>query len=170
MGGLELRGDLEEMVAAKFARPAVARLLDEAAEQVRRRAPEAKVWVTARDEKVRPTHVQADSQTIPDNLRYRVPHPTLADELARHPGDPNLSPANRQNCRCTSAALPGAIAATVAKGPVLVTGTTVRGEVSATFHRVVESEYPSQGDSGGGWMRAALRATAATTRARPGRV
>lgn len=171
MAGLTLRADIEQVVANAFARPAVERIRDEAADQVRRHAPPAKVWVTARDERVRPTHVETDSQMIPDNLRYRVPHPRLmVDELARGPRDPDLSPGNREGCRCQSFEVRDAIARTVTTSPAMVTGPTVRASVSATFARLVESEYPSAGDERGGWFRQALRDTAAATRARSGRI
>lgn len=166
---LTLRPDLEVWAARTFLGPQVARIRDDAADAAARYAPDAKTWGTARDERVRPTHVDADFQTIPANLRYRVGRPGgVGEELARVPRDPDLSAANRINCRCDSAGVPQAIARTVHGTDVVVVGTTARAEVVAVFHRVVESEYPEAPDSGGGWMRRALVETATLTRSRLG--
>lgn len=127
---------------------------------------------SARDERVRPSHVEVDGSDIPANLRYQVPRPDGGGhELADAPRDPALSPGNRLGpCRCESIAVPGAIARTVVEGPVLVQGPRVSATVTATYNRLIESEYPGAGDEGGGWMRAALRRTADGSRGHGGRV
>ncbi len=102
---------LDERVAARWAVPEARRLADSLADRVRANVPDAKVWITQRDERVRKTHVKADTQTIPDNLRYILNHPAHADheadgagfdpgtqELAAKPRDPELSIGNRINC------------------------------------------------------------------------
>lgn len=90
---------LDERVAAKYAVPEARRLADQLADRVRANAPNAGIWITAHDERVRPTHVEADGQTIPDNLRYILTHPSHGgEELAQAPRDPDLSIGNRINC------------------------------------------------------------------------
>lgn len=156
---------LNARVSERFARPAVMRIQDALADAIRRNAPDAALWMSARDERVRPTHVEADGQTVPDNLRYVLTHPsTGGHELARAPRDPDLSVGNRINCRCISAALVGAIAERVAKGDVQVVGPRVRATVSVSYPRVVESEHPGPDDGGGGWVRQAIVETAARIR------
>ncbi len=60
-----------------------------------------KVWLTARDGRVRPTkpghfnHQAADGQTVPKGEPFIV-----SGELLMHPGDPNGSPGNIIRCRC----------------------------------------------------------------------
>jgi hypothetical protein len=163
---------LNERVAARWAVPEAHRLADMLAERVRANAPDARVWITKQDEKVRPTHVKADGQTIPTNLRFVLDHPSsvqtstaAADrsgtsspveggeqELARKPRDPDLSIGNRINCRCIDAGLPGLIAQHVAAGDVVQRGPQATATVSVTFSRIVESEHPGPEDGGGGWL------------------
>jgi hypothetical protein len=124
---------------------------------IRRSAPSGSIWITAHDERVRKTHVEAEGQLIPANLRFVLNHPeTTAKELARAPRDPDLSVGNRVNCRCVAAEIPMAVAEGVRNEGVVIEGTRIVGTASVTFNRVVESENPGQGDSGGGWVRAAV--------------
>jgi hypothetical protein len=59
-------------------------------------APTFKTWLTAGDEKVRPTHVEANRQTVPLDQPFDV------DGVAMmYPGDPSAPDALTQNCRCT---------------------------------------------------------------------
>lgn len=55
-----------------------------------------KRWVTAEDERVRPTHVEANGQTVPLDTPFVVGGATL-----RYPGDPQGPDAEVINCRCT---------------------------------------------------------------------
>lgn len=143
---------LEERVAARWAVPEARRLADALADRVRANVPDAGVWITARDERVRPTHVEADGQTIPANLRYVLTHPSHGgQELAQAPRDPDLSLGNRISCRCVAAALPGLIAEHVHVSDVVLRGARAMATVAVVFPRIVESEYPGPGDSGGGW-------------------
>jgi hypothetical protein len=153
----------EERVAARWAVPEARRLADQLADRVRANVPDAGVWITRRDERVRHTHVNADGQTIPINLRYLIEHPSLADtyEMARAPGDEELSLANRINCRCIPALLPGVIAEHVAASDVALRGAKAAAVVSVTFPRIVESEYPGPEDGGGGWLRRSVEEAAA---------
>ena len=115
----------------------------------------------AQDERVRPTHRDADGQTIPDNLRYVIEKASGGAELARAPRDPDLSVGNRIACRCLSVAVPGAVAERVGTSDVVLTGTAARATVSVQFPRIVESEHPDVGDGGGGWARRSIEETAA---------
>lgn len=150
-----------EQVAATIGRRLAAAAARAAAEGAQRRAPDAKVWVTAHDERVRREHVRADQQTIPANVRYRVLRPDTGDdandvrtgyEEATGPRDPNLSIGNRINCRCGSVPLPGVVAAGIHAGEVVVTGTRATVEVTCRFPAAPESERAS----GGGFMAGGL--------------
>ncbi len=57
---------------------------------------EYKEWLTARDEKVRPEHIAADGQIVKIDEMF-----TVGGEVLKFPGDPNGSPGNIVNCRCT---------------------------------------------------------------------
>lgn len=154
-------------MAQRWAVPEAHRLADLLADRVRANAPNAGVWITAQDERVRPTHRDADGQVVPDNLRYILDHPSHSgSELARAPRDPDLSEGNRINCRCLAGSLPGVIAERVAAGDVVLTGATARATVSVEFPRIVESEHPDAGQGGGGWVRRSIEETAAGSVAR----
>jgi hypothetical protein len=153
---------LAERVAARWAVPEARRLAAQLADRVKANVPGAGVWVTRGDHRVRHTHVSTDGQTIPDNLRYEVEHPSLTGvELARAPGDEELSLPNRINCRCVPVALPELIAEHVATSDVELRGARAHAAVSVPFHRIVESEHPGPGDGGGGWLRRSVEETAA---------
>lgn len=150
---------LNERMAAEVGAPAARHLAELLADRIRVNAPSVKTWITVQDERVRVTHRHADGQTVPANLRYLLEHPSGnnwdepdgSHELARAPRDPNLSLGNRLYCRCISADLVGVIASRVRRGEPLITGTSATVEVSVEFPRIVESEHPGSGDSGGGW-------------------
>jgi hypothetical protein len=50
-------------------------------DRAQRNAPDGKVWVTAHDERVRPSHVHADGQVVPDNLRYLIPKVSTGNDI-----------------------------------------------------------------------------------------
>ena len=52
-------------------------------------------WATARDERVRISHADADGQRVPVDQPFEV-----GGELLDHPGDPKGSAGNIINCRC----------------------------------------------------------------------
>ena len=58
--------------------------------------PTFKTWLTAGDELVRPTHVEADRQTVPTDQPFNVDGVPMM-----FPGDPSAPDALKQNCRCT---------------------------------------------------------------------
>jgi hypothetical protein len=170
MSRFEVAPGLGARVAATTGARYVDRLKDMLADEVRRRAPSAKVWVTARDERVRPSHVATDSQAIPSNLRYILPKAGRAGlaggrDLARVPRDDALPLENRINCRCESTPVPDIIRRTISTTPTVVVGTRAEARVEVRFPRIVESEYPEDPDSGGGWMGEAVNAVAAATQA-----
>jgi hypothetical protein len=55
-----------------------------------------KTWAAIDDARTRPAHAAADGQTIAPGEKFLVDGEFLA-----HPGDPNGSPGNIINCRCT---------------------------------------------------------------------
>jgi hypothetical protein len=167
MTKIELRGDLDTVVAAQFARPAVLRLRDLTAEHLRGLSPAAKVWLSHRDDRVRRAHHDVDGQEVPANLRFHVPRRDGGGfELATEPRDPHLSEGNREHCRCQAETLPLVIARTVSTGSVLAQGPRVSATVTVgPFPRLLESEYPTGGDGGGGWAALAGRRAADEFRA-----
>lgn len=60
------------------------------------RVVEAKEWLTAKDERVRPLHVEADGQTVGVTEKFVV-----GGFLMDFPGDPTAPPHLICNCRCT---------------------------------------------------------------------
>lgn len=184
---VELRKDLDAVVA-RMVQPLVDRLTEDVAAEARRKAPAAKAWITADDERVRPSHADADGQTIPANLRFklrkqvyirgggrgsRVPgHTALnahAFDLAREPRDADLPAEQREGCRCIAVELPGLIARKVHASRAVVDGTRVWGRVEVRFTRIVESEHGTSKDEAARFMGAALDTVAARWRARAGR-
>src|SRR4051794_35237504 len=60
MTHFEARAGLDEEVAMRIALPTVRRMAAQVRDRAQRNAPDAKVWVTAHDERVRPSHEHAD--------------------------------------------------------------------------------------------------------------
>lgn len=151
--------DLDQRVAAQFGAPAARKLAEELADRVRVNVPDARVWITMMDDRVRTAHRNADGQTIPGNLSFVLDRPDGNNwdqdsgdkELARYPRDPNLSPGNRIYCRCLDTPLQGLIAGRVAHDEPIVHGSSAACEVYVDFPRIVESEHPGNGEDGGGW-------------------
>lgn len=157
--------DLDAVVAARFARPFVERLSSELLTVSRYYVPDAKVWVTFRDEKVRPTHVDTDGQTIPENLRYKVPSTTgVGTDLGRKPRDLALPFLNRVECRCESVPLPGILAASISQMPTVLQGTKVNGGVETRFPRMAEAHDGTSGDTGVPFFSRAIDEVAAAHR------
>jgi uncharacterized protein with gpF-like domain len=59
-----------------------------------------KYWISQRDDKVRQHHREADGQIVSLDGKFKLQTDAGGIELADHPGDARLSPANRINCRC----------------------------------------------------------------------
>lgn len=152
MGEFRAVPGLDEMVAQMVA-PEVRKVAESVHREARKGAPAAKRWVSMSDGKVRPTHVEAHGQQIPENLRYHV---TSMEWDRQHRGvgpvtymlrpkdDSSRAVANIKNCRCVSALDPTAIARRVKIGPTKVYGTEISIEVSCSFYKIVECEF---GDS-----------------------
>lgn len=156
---------LDERIAVGAGARAVSRAADSVGTLARAAAPDAKVWVTAHDERVRPSHADADTQLIPANLRFLLRKVNGGGvDQARAPRDPDLPFVQRVNCRCVAPALPGAVARAIVVGPTVAVGGRVTARVQVRFPRVVDSEFASRPDTGGGWFRGAARATAARMR------
>ena len=62
--------------------------------------PQIKKWVTQFDHRVRSTHSMVNHQGREINQEFDLPNPKGGIESAECPKDPNLSKANRNNCRC----------------------------------------------------------------------
>lgn len=173
---VELIRDLDSVIAARIARPAVERLTAQVAAEARARAPAAKTWVTAGDERVRRSHRDTDGQTIPANLRYKLPKMEYVRnvgyvqisgvDLARLPGDPALPVHQAINCRCQSVEVAGAIARSIRSTHVTLSGTRVTAQVYTDFHRAAESEFGTSGDQAAHFMAGAVRAAAARLESR----
>lgn len=154
---------LDLVVAERFVKPRVDTALDMLLDAARTRAPATRVWVTMRDEKVRPTHMGADGQVIPTNLRFKIEKPGQPNtfELARHPVDEALSPANRYNCRCDDPTIPHLLRQSIVRTLVSVNGTRVEGSVETRFPRAAESEFGTSEDEAAHYMTRALQEVAA---------
>lgn len=172
---VELRRDLNAVVA-RMAVPAVDRLAGAVADEARRRAPAAKIWLSRDDGRVRPSHVEAHGQTIPANLRFKLPKQryvrgtgqhVLAPgfDLARRPRDPNLPADQRANCRCLNITMAGLIGRRVVTSPALATPTRARAEVSVRFNRIVESHFGTGQDRADRFLADAVEAVALRLRA-----
>lgn len=165
---------LDVEIANKIARPFVARVLDMLQDEARRGAPSTNVWITARDERVRASHREADAQVVPSNLRFKIPKVATGDDvndiragfdLARYPRDPDLPVGNRINCRCEAPPLPELLRQSIHRGDVHVEGSRVSGTVETRFPRAAESEFGTSDDDGAYYMTNALREVAARLRA-----
>ncbi len=185
---VSLRGDLDRIVAARFALPAVNRLAEMVESAARRGAPDGKGWITYEDERVRPAHADADSQIIPANLRYqlrrqeyvrgsgrgrrpsvpgfyRLAPASTGYDLAREPRDESLPQDQKINCRCESVDLPGIVARSIHASQAVLSGSRVTAEVSTRFHRAAESEFGTAQDPGAHFMAGAVHAAAVRLRA-----
>lgn len=176
MARVELRRDLNAVVA-KMAVEAVTRLAQAVADEGKDRAPDAKIWISRDDAKVRPAHVKAHHQTIPANLRFKLPKQryergvgtiVVLDEfdLARKPRDPKLPADQSKNCRCLSVTMTALIARRITTTPAVVTGTQVRAQVSVRFLRIIESEHGTDQDKAARFLGGAVDAVAARLRAK----
>lgn len=155
---------LEARLAALI-RPKIDRINEDVRDAARRLAPDVKVWMSVRDERVRKSHVKADGQTIPVNLRFKLRKVAagndeddirLGFDLARHPRDPSLPVGNRINCRCEDPVLAGVLAATIVALPAVLQGTRVVAQTETRFPRAAESENGTSEDQPAFFFRNAL--------------
>ncbi len=139
---------LEEALARMVASH-IRRIAQQVEIEAKRLAPPVKHWVTVGDDKVRPTHVAAQGQEVPGNLRFAINsmdwdrrHRGLGDKTyMREPKDQtSRAVANIKNCRCTSHTDPDGIARNINTGPPVVSGKKVTVTVTARGRLVVEAE------------------------------
>ncbi|MFE2723902.1 hypothetical protein [Kitasatospora sp. NPDC059327] len=171
MARFEAVPGLEELVAAMVA-PEIGRIADEVADRAKRLAPPTKQWVTVADDRVRHTHVQTEGQSVPNNLRFKVPsmdwdrrHRGLgAHTYMKAPRDQtSRAVANIKNCRCHTMLDPVGISRGINSGPPIVAGNHVTVTVVCEGDLVVQAElgdvYP------GGLVAAGAHFMARATRA-----
>ncbi|MGY4934913.1 hypothetical protein ACWD7T_28140 [Streptomyces sp. 900116325] len=139
---------IEEQLAQMLA-PAVQRIAHQVEIEAKRLAPPTKRWVTMGDDKVRPTHVAAQGQVVPGNLRFElnsmrwdIEHRGVgAHTYMVEPGDrSSRAIANLKNCRCTTHKDPDGIARHINTGQPVVAGKKVTVTVSVQAPMVVEAE------------------------------
>jgi hypothetical protein len=164
-GKFEPKAGLDQEIARRFGVPAIRRALDMLQDSARTNAPETRTWVTMRDERVRPSHVKADGQTIPANLRFKLDAKIGGVDLARHPRDPALPEAQRINCRCDDPTLPHLLRESIHSTDPIQEGTVVHGSVYTDFPRAAESEFGTSEDEAAYFMTNALREVAMRLRA-----
>jgi hypothetical protein len=175
----EIATGLDEAVAQHIVRPAIERINTLLSDEAKRRAPEVKVWVTAHDERVRPSHVETDGQAIPENLRFQLPKMIYVSkgrgpdghalnpaggykvtpgdyDMAREPRDASLPIAQRANCRCDSPRIPTMLKDSINEQAVVVSGTRVTGGIETRFPRAAESENGTAEDRPAHFMLGAV--------------
>ncbi|WP_367041393.1 tyrosine-type recombinase/integrase [Streptomyces sp. Je 1-332] len=96
-----------EALLARMIAPNVQRIAHQVEVEAKRLAPPTKRWVTMADDKVRHTHIQAQGQVVPGNLRFRI---NSMDWHRKHRGvgpntymlkprdQPSRAVANLKNC------------------------------------------------------------------------
>jgi hypothetical protein len=138
-----------EAALARLVAPAVHRIAHQVQVEAQRLAPPTKRWVTMGDDKVRPTHVAAQGQVVPGNLRFTINsmdwdrrHRGVgAKTYMRAPRDrTSRAVANLKNCRCTTHIDPAGIARHINTSQPVVSGKKVTVTVSVQAPLVVEAE------------------------------
>lgn len=165
MGRFEPKPGLDEAIAVRFGRPKIQTVLRMLTTEAKSRAPETRVWVTMRDERVRKSHFETDAQVIPANLRFKLPNRFGGHDLARHPRDPALPANQREGCRCDDPTLPDLLRDSIHATDAEVVGTRVSGSVETRFARAAESENGTDQDQAAHYMQGALMEIAARLRA-----
>ncbi|MFB8026019.1 MULTISPECIES: hypothetical protein [unclassified Streptomyces] len=166
-----------EQKLALFLAPQIHEIAREVERQAKVFAPPTKKWVTVGDDKVRPTHVSANGQEVPANLRFKVQSmrwdrvhrgvgPTTYMKAPRD--ESSRAVANIKNCRCHAASIPDGISRLINTGPPVVVGSTVTVKVVAEGEWVVPAEigtvYPGNLEAKGAYYMARAAAAVAARR------
>ncbi|MGW0562949.1 hypothetical protein ACWDZ4_20575 [Streptomyces sp. NPDC003016] len=176
MAKFHVEPGLEEKLAAMIA-PKVHEIARQVERQAKVFAPPTKQWVTVGDNKVRPTHVGAQGQEVPDNLRFEV-NSMSWDRKHRGVGpitymkaprdETSRAVANIKNCRCHARSIPDGISRNISTLPPVVTGSTVTVKVVAQGRWVVAAEigtvYPGNLEAKGAFYMARAAAVVAARR------
>ncbi|MFJ2745314.1 hypothetical protein ACIO3O_37285 [Streptomyces sp. NPDC087440] len=138
-----------EAALARMIAPDIQRIAQQVEIQAKRLAPPTKRWVTMGDDRVRPTHVAAQGQIVPGNLRFAI---NSMDWDRHHRGlgaktymlaprdQSSRAVANLKNCRCTTHTDPRGISRHINTGQPVVSGKKVTVTVSVRGPMVVEAE------------------------------
>ncbi|RZU28329.1 hypothetical protein EV284_6495 [Streptomyces sp. BK022] len=167
---------LEEALARMIA-PHVQRIAHQVELEAKRLAPPMKRWVTMGDDKVRHTHVAAQGQEVPGNLRFEVnsmdwdrKHRGVGDKtyMTEPRDESSRAVANLKNCRCMAHSERDGISKLINTGQPVVTGKRVTVTVSVTGPRIVEAEvgtvYPGNLVADGAFFMARAAAIVAVRR------
>lgn len=138
-----------ETLLARMIAPDVQRIAHQVEVEAKRLAPPTKRWVTMADDKVRHTHIQAQGQVVPGNLRFTI---NSMDWDRKHRGvgrntfilkprdQSSRAVANLKNCRCTTAIDPDGIARNISTGPPIISGKKATVTVTVRAPMVVDAE------------------------------
>ncbi|MFD0353015.1 hypothetical protein ACFVHW_04585 [Streptomyces sp. NPDC127110] len=167
---------LEEKLALLIASK-VHEIAREVERQAKIFAPPTKQWITVGDDKVRPTHVAAHGQEVPDNLRFKInsmrwdrDHRGVgAFTYMKAPRDESSrAVANLKNCRCHARTIADGISRHINTHPPVVSGNTVTVKVVAAGEWVVPAElgtvYPGNLEAKGAFYMARAAAAVAARR------
>jgi hypothetical protein len=148
MAKFHVEPGLEEKLAWLIA-PQVEEIAREVERQAKVFAPPTKKWITVADDKVRPTHIAAHGQEVPDNLRFKI-NSMQWDREHRGVGaltymkaprdESSRAVANLKNCRCHARSIPDGISRNIRTLPPVVSGSQVTVKVVAEGEWVVPAE------------------------------
>lgn len=176
MAKFHVEPGLEQKLAVMLA-PKVHEIAREVERQAKVFAPPTKQWITVGDDKVRPTHVAAHGQEVPDNLRFAVnsmrwdrQHRGVGEKTyMKAPRDEtSRAVANIKNCRCHARSIPDGISRNISTLPPVITGSTITVKVVARGRWVVPAEvgtvYPGNLVAKGAFYMARAAAAVAARR------
>ncbi|MER7937937.1 MULTISPECIES: hypothetical protein [unclassified Streptomyces] len=139
---------LEERLALLIA-PDIKRIAERVERQAKLFAPPTKKWVTTADHEMRRTHIDANGQEVPDNLRFSV---NSMDWDRKHRGlgpktyfqfprdETSRAVANLKNCACRMDTIPDGISKNIRTSEPVISGKKVTVTVVADGPGVVEAE------------------------------
>lgn len=166
-GRFTARKGLDQIVAARIAGPAVARIADAGKDAAQRAAPGEKTWLTELDDAVRKEHREAHGQAVPDNLRFTLAAPAYDQahyrsgeiQMGRAPRDEdNFTPGLTAQCRCQIGEDPAGVSRTIDAKEVHVEGTRASSRVVCDHHLAYWAEYGNDQDVGARYMAKGLQA------------